>query len=87
MDYNELINSSIKAITVSENLHPMTDVVTLRDALDFADWYHKNELSELHQPTVISSVCNSPCCKEVGVFELPLGSEWYCKEHYKQNDL
>lgn len=46
-----------------------------------------DELSKLHQPTVISSVCNSPCCKEVGVFELPLGSEWYCKEHYKQNDL
>ena len=45
------------------------------------------ELSKLHQPTVISSVCNHPCCIELGVFDLPLGSEWYCKEHYKQTDL
>ena len=45
------------------------------------------ELSKLHQPTVIGSVCNFPCCKEEGTFELPLGSEWYCKNHYKQTDL
>ena len=47
----------------------------------------EEQAKKLHQPTVISAVCNSPCCKEEGVFELPLGSEWYCKEHYKQTNL
>lgn len=46
-----------------------------------------DELSKLHQPAVISAVCNSPCCKEQGIHEVQLGSEWYCNEHYMQTDL
>lgn len=58
----------------------------LLSLMEYAEAYYE-ERSKLHQPTVISAVCNSPCCKEQGIFELPLGSEWYCKEHYKQTDL
>ena len=47
----------------------------------------EQELSKLHQPTVMSAVCNSPCCKEQGIHEVQLGSEWYCNEHYMQTDL
>jgi hypothetical protein len=54
MNYSELINKSVKANQAELNFTPLTDVVSLRDALEFANWYHKTELGK----QVIASI---PC--------------------------
>lgn len=59
----------------------------------YAEWLEKQlliareELSKLHQPTVISAVCNSPCCKGIAKHEVKVPNEFYCDECFKQTDL
>lgn len=60
----------------------------LHDAIMLAmDIYAKQELSKLHQPTVMDIVCNSPCCKGVPKHEVKTKIEFYCDECFYGTNL
>lgn len=50
---------------ILEALRDGTDTGWITSEIDKRIEATSEELSKLHQPTVISSVCNSPCCKGI----------------------
>ena len=56
MDYTELMLKSRKTHIAHREFHPLIDLVTVKDALDFANWYHSDELSKLSQHDVSGCV-------------------------------